>query len=777
MRLNSLILSLLGIASLLPVAPVMAQLVVLPAPRLLTTLPMGGKAGSTVDVTITGENIEDVTALLFSTPKITAKPATGADGKPVENKFVVSIAPDAPVGVHDARVLSRLGLSSARAFSVSALNEVTRTAANNTVETALKLPANTICNATMTKRAVDFYSFEGKKGQRIAVDCAAAGIDSRLTPVVIIADVKGADLLVNRTGGIINFNPPADGSYLIKVNDLTYQGGERHFYRLALRDVSGDAPAPQQPSTAGVGAVSWPPQGLAPNAAATEIEPNNAPKEAQKVTLPLDVAGSFSPAADVDTFEFEAKKGEVWWVEVASARLGRQTDPFVLVQRVVKEGEKETLTDVAELYDIASPVKVSTNGYSYDGPPYDVGSPDVLGKVEIKEDGLHRLQVRDLFGGTRNDPQNVYRLLVRKAKPDFALATWAVHMTLRNGDRAAFSKPIALRAGGAMVFEVMAIRRDGFDGDIEMVMEGLPAGVSASGLKIPAGKSVGHVVITADSKAKRAHALANLTGRATIDGKAVTRPCRLASMTWPVKDAKGEIPSPRLFADIPVSVSDAEPSPITITGAENKVWEAKVGETLKIPLKAEWRGEFSGTAMKLKAYGAGFEGVKEFELPVKATTTEAVIDLAALKTAPGDYTIAFYGSAVAKYSYNPQAVKAAEEVKKKAEAEAAKMATEAKKIAGDAANAPTEKKSEMANAAKVAAEKQKEAEAMMAKATAKVKAVTDAAAPKEIVDIYVSAPIRISVKALPAPAPAPAPAATPAKPAAPAAPAVTTAKK
>jgi len=757
----------------------MAQLVVLPAPRLLTTLPMGGKAGSTVEVTISGENIEDVTELLFSTPKITAKPVTEADGKPVENKFLVTIAPDAPVGVHDARVLSRLGVSSARAFSVSALNEVTRTAANNTIETALKLPANTICNATMTKRAVDFYSFEGKKGQRIAVDCAAAGIDSRLTPVVIIADAKGADLLVNRTGGIINFTPPADGTYLIKVNDLTYQGGERHFYRLALREINGDGPAPSQPSTARVSAVSWPPQGLALNAPANELEPNNAPNEAKAVTLPLDVAGSFAPAADVDSFEFEAKKGEIWWVEVASERLGRQTDPFVLVQRVVKEGEKETLTDVAELYDIASPVKVSTNGYSYDGPPYDVGSPDVLGKVEIKDDGLHRLQVRDLFGGTRNDPQNIYRLLVRKAQPDFALATWAVHMTLRNGDRAAFSKPISLRAGGSMVFEVMAVRRDGFDGEIELVMEGLPAGVTASGLKIPAGKSVGHVVISAASNAKRAHALAHLTGRATIEGKPVIRPCRLASMAWPVKDAKQEIPSPRLFADIPVSVSDAEPSPITITSAEERVWEANVGETLKIPLKAEWRGEFSGTAMKLKAYGAGFEGVKEFELPVKAAKTEAVIDLAALKTAPGDYTIAFYGSAVAKYSYNPQAVKAAEEVKKKAEAEAAKMATEAKKIAGDAANAPIEKKSEMANAAKIAAEKQKEAEAMMAKATAKVKAVTDAAAPKEIVDIYVSAPIRISVKALPAPAPAPATA--PVEPvapaAAPAAPAVTTAKK
>src|SRR5206468_6130166 len=138
-------------------------------------------------------------------------------------------------------------------------------------------------------------------------------------------------------------------------------------------------------------------------------------------------AGSFYPAADVDTYEFTAKKGEVWWVEVGSERLGLNTDPFVLVQRVTKNGDQETLTDVAELNDIASPMKVTSNGYSYDGPPYDAGSPDVNGKFDIKEDGTYRLQVRDLFGGTRSNPDNIYRLIVRQAAPDFSLAAWAVH--------------------------------------------------------------------------------------------------------------------------------------------------------------------------------------------------------------------------------------------------------------------------------------------------------------------------------------------------------------
>jgi len=240
--------------------------------------------------------------------------------------------------------------------------------------------------------------------------------------------------------------------------------------------------------------------------------------------------------------------------------------------------------------------------------------------------------------------------------------------------------------------------------------------------------------------------MAKMFGTATIDGKEVVRPCHLATMEWPVKDAKQEIPSPRLVSSFPVSVTDSEKASLSIAASEDKVWEAKVGETLRIPLKAVWREEFSGTSVKLKAYGAGFEKVSGVDIPLKAESHEAVLDLAALKVPAGEYTIAFYGGAVTKYRYNPDAVKAAEAEKRKAEAEAAAIAAEAKKLAAAASNAPTDEKTESANAAKAAEEKKKAAEAEMAKAEKKMKAVTAAAAPKDIVDIVVSEPIRISVK-------------------------------
>ena len=427
-------------AALLLCSSVSAQSVCLPAPRLLTTMPMGGKVGTSVEITITGDNFEDADELTFSHPGITASRKLNEAGKPVPNKYVVDITADCPTGIHEARVMTRLGVSSSRVFNVGSLTETIQVQPNTSLETAMVVEADSICNAAMTKQSVDFYSFEATKGQRIIVDCAAKGIDSKLTPVLIVADALGNDLLVERRGGAIDFTAPENGKYVIKVHDLTFNGGKEYFYRLALTKTASDAVVTRLPSTANVNSFSWPPHGLTDAAAVPESEPNDEHAQAQKISLPCDINGSFFPAADVDVFEFTAKKGDVWWVEVASERFGLTTDPSIVVQHVTNPGPDEKLTDLVELTDIPSPVKVSSNGYAYDGPPYNAGSSDINGKVEIKEDGVHRLQLSDLFGGTRRDPRNVYRMIIRKAAPDFALVGWAMHMVLRNGDRNSLSK-------------------------------------------------------------------------------------------------------------------------------------------------------------------------------------------------------------------------------------------------------------------------------------------------------------------------------------------------
>lgn len=640
-----------------------SQSVGLPAPRLLALMPMGGQVGTELDVTVSGQSIEGDVELHFLTDQIHATRVQNEDGKPTPIRFRVSIDPNCPAGLFEARLWTRLGMSTPRVFCVGELPEIVQTKPALSLDQAIELDVNSICNANMPVRGINHYRFQASEGDQLVIDCAAGGIESKLKPVVIVADSNGQDMVAERRGDRLVFTAPRTEAYHIKVHDLTFQGGDNHFYRLGLRTFGGATPPPPPQAVKAVNAFSWPPAVLSQDAPVSEDMIANRDRDlidqgsgspSNHIELPCDIVGRFYPAADVDTFDFQGRKGDSWWVEVASDRLGRPTDPMVLVQRM--DETTGALSDVAELTDIPSPVKVSSNHYTYDGPPYHAGTSDVLGHFTLPQDGSYRLSVTDLFGGTREDARNRYRMIVRRATPDFAIVGWAMHMELRNGDRNALSKPLALRPGTTMAIEVVVIRRDGFDGAIELSMEGLPEGVSAVGLNVPAGQSRGHILLTADREAPAGWKRCSLYGSADIEGVVVKREGRLAMMRWPVKDARAEIPNPRLLLDSVVSVSRIEPAPLTVIAESEDVLEATVGSKLTIPLSHFQNAEFSGKAVSMKTLGSGFEKNAKFDLPFNVDSSEVVIDLAALKTTPGDYTIAFCGAAVAKYAPPPLAI-------------------------------------------------------------------------------------------------------------------------
>jgi hypothetical protein len=267
-----------------------------------------------------------------------------------------------------------------------------------------------------------------------------------------------------------------------------------------------------------------------------------------------------------------------------------------------------------------------------------------------------------------------------------------------------------------MALEVVAVRRDGFDGEITLSMDGLPPGVRASCLRIPAGKNVGTVLITADDDAPRGMALSKIFGSATVNGAELVRDCPTASMVWPVKDASQETPTPRLFADTPVSVGGDEFTPLSIRPAEDRVWEATEGEKLTIPLNLVWRGDFSGGSIKLKPLGLDFAGIKPFDVPAGTAQTEVVLELATLKTPPGEYSFSVHGGYVSKYPSVPPPQKPAE----LASVAPSKEASTAK---GEAGDTPKDAKDKKTAAATPATEP-----------------------PKDIADIVFSEPIRVRIK-------------------------------
>jgi hypothetical protein len=224
----------------------------LPNPRLLTVFPPGGRAGTVVEVTFTGSDVEEPQALLFSNPAIKAqpiippspppdpkKPAAPMPPPPV-TKFKVTIPADTPVGNYDVRLVNKWGVSNPRAFAVGDLAEVVEQEPNNEVEQAQRIALNSTVNGTLGAASdVDYFVFAGKKGQRVVIRCLTSAIESRLHAALELFDRGGHRLAFNHDyrghDALVDSTLPADGDYLVRLHEFTYgEGDAEHFYRLTV---------------------------------------------------------------------------------------------------------------------------------------------------------------------------------------------------------------------------------------------------------------------------------------------------------------------------------------------------------------------------------------------------------------------------------------------------------------------------------------------------------------------------------------------------------------
>ena len=133
-------------------------------------------------------------------PRPTGESVGGRSAGPVSAvKYKVTIPADVPIGIHDVRIFNKWGISNPRAFVVGDQTEVLEKEPNNDVPQAQKVELNTTINGVIsTPTDVDYFSFAGKKGQRVVVSCLASSIDSRLHPVVELYDPSGKMLASNR---------------------------------------------------------------------------------------------------------------------------------------------------------------------------------------------------------------------------------------------------------------------------------------------------------------------------------------------------------------------------------------------------------------------------------------------------------------------------------------------------------------------------------------------------------------------------------------------------
>ncbi|MHB8521787.1 MAG: COG1470 family protein [Limisphaerales bacterium] len=809
----------------------------MPLARLSTVFPPGGRQGTTVEVVVTGTDLDLVKQLYFSNTGISATPKMAPGTSAAEpNKFAVAIGADVPPGVYDARVVGRFGISNPRAFVVGDRPELTETATNHTVATAMTVPLETVLNGHANPDAVDYFQFSAKKGQRLLIECAAYELDSRMDPVLLLEDGSGRELERNRHGGLLDFTMTADGQYRLLVHDQLYRGGDEYAYRLGIgtgADIEFALPSSGQPGSAGeyvlygrnlpggtpvkdlsfdgnplerlaveirlpsdrrsaarlpagwlplpaaavldgieyrlhaAGGISNPALiGFATAPVVVEQPTEGTPEQGQKVSVPCEFVGRFHPRGQPTWITFDAGQGDVYWVEIFSERLGWVVDPFVLVQRLSPGAKGEMkVSDVQEVY--ASDANIG-------GPQFNTATRDPAWRFEVKETGAYRVQVRDLFNENEPNPGAVYRLSIRKESPDFRLVVLPQAPPLANKDaKEARVWTAFLRRGETTPIQVLALRRDGFDGEVQLTVEGLPPGVNASEARIAGKENTASILLTAAESAPGWFGPIKIAGRAKVGETSLVREARGGTVVWNVTDYSAEAVHSRLTSDFALAVSSDEAAPLSIDAAENKLWETSVAGKFQIPIKLVRRGELKGN-LKLRAAGLpALDSAKEIEIDGKATNAVLELDLTQQKIPVGLHVFHLQTQAEVKYSrLTPDDSKAAgaeakavEEQARRIEKSVAEMKSAATKAAdqlaaakksSDGAAAEPRPFEEKLVAARVACEKSPSdplllaakmaAEKEAAEADARSKAAADFKAAAEKVSSALSAKLRDAEK-------------------------------
>lgn len=742
----------------------------------------------------------------------TSKPNEFLPEGPTPGQYSVTIAGDVPPGIYEVRVVGRYGISNPRAFTVGIHDELVERGGNNSVETAFEIAVDKTVSGWVDANNVDHFKLPLKEGQRVLLDCVAQRIDSRLDGTLVVYDPNGREIARSRdsigSDPFIDLKAAMGGDYIVALYDFVYRGGNDSFYRLTahmgphvdyifppsgvagsndqyvifgrnlpngqpsdmkldgtmLEQVTASIPLPKDelatrqlelaelvtPQAAVLDSYVYrfntanpTPIHFARAPVVKEQEPNDDPAKAQQVTVPCEFTGQFYPNGDNDYLQFDAKKGEVFYIDLISHRLGLQTDPYLIVQRVTKNDKgEEVVGNIATLDDPGD-----RNGRI--GTNFDTSTDDPSYRLTADQDAAYRITVRDQNRGVAPDPRNVYRLVIRPPQPDFRVVAIAERIQAPVNANAVLAGTTSVRRGGTTYYDVRVERREGFDAEVVISAEGLPAGVTCRATHIGAAQTSGVLVFQAAEDAPAWHGNLRVVGKATVAEQELVRYARSGVVVWDTGNRTLQPVNYRASRDLAFAVIDQDPDKALIDVGDDKVWETSLGGKLEIPVKVTRREDFKSD-ISLVPIDAANE-FKPGNIAVKAAEADAklALDIKNKATKPGVYTFYLRADTKIKHSLNPTSVARAEEEQKtidvvvKEVTEALKKANEGKattaKVATDAAaivkTATTAKTAadqvakQAADAAQQAATKltaAKEAAAKTEGDEALAKAVTDA---------------------------------------------------
>jgi hypothetical protein len=568
-----------------------------PVPQLQAVFPAGAQRGATVEATAFGNQLQTAFAVWVS--------GEGVKGEVVkaENNRVqlrLTVAPDAPVGEQDLRLVTKGGVSNRVRFFIGTLPEINETEPNNTVAQAqpiANLPV--VINGTLNPgEDVDCFRLTLKAGQTITADLMAqrlfpylpssGGQPGYLDGVLVVRDNNGRELafcddVFHRPDPALAFTAPADGDYVLEVHDLSYRGSVQFVYRLTVGTLpvvthylplgwqagttvrlmlSGlllngrvltDAFLPTSPAQPVTVLPSLDGQPLAPLPlvsvpfpVAWEVEPNDTPEQATRINPPIGVNGTIYRAGDVDCFVFTAKQGQRFVMETWAWRLNSPVDT------------------VLEVLNLQGNLLAANDDH-----PDGLKRPDSYLEWTAPSDGDFLVRVRNRLN--EGGDGFAYFLVVRPFQPDFEVRV--------NEDNPRVPQ------GGTVAISIAVVRREGFAGEVTVTLADVPSGWQVRPLVLPPNRNDGVLTITVPDDAPLGAIPLRFIGKAQIGDAAVTREAIGLETVQYVDQQRQDVVKTVVLGII-------EPLPLRLTTPE--AVEGKVGSGVTLAVRVERRGDFKG---------------------------------------------------------------------------------------------------------------------------------------------------------------------------------------
>lgn len=507
-------------------------------PMLMSVDPIAAQTGTTSEHIVKSRyTMEAAYKVLISGSGVTGEvvlPEAKAGEKkksPLQELTVrFTVAPDAVTGVRDYRIATPNGISTVGQLVIVRDPVAVESAGNDTQLTAteIALPA-TICGRIEKAEDVDFYKFHVEANETYIFHVRCMRLQDRIhdlqqhaDPILSIRNSSGTTLAASdnefAADPFLTHTFKEAGEHFLEIRDVRYKGNQywsysievnqRSFVRTAFplaintgtpvtlelvgTGLSSDSVGQvfQQEEKTGIHRLltSYSESDRVPVELVLVDEPtlqestneNNTIETAQPIQVPCGLNGRIERKADIDCYLFEAKKGERYTFEVTARRAGSSLDSHLRILN--DKGGQQQLNDDS---------RIGKRTFA----------DSILENWTVPADGKYSIEIRDVH--LRGGPSFVYFLNVTQSEPHFTLF--------------ADTDKTPLTPGTSGVVYVRAEKKNGFDGEIQLHVDGLPEGVTAECGRILTGKPQdGCIVLTAAPDAQLVAQPIQIFGTATI---------------------------------------------------------------------------------------------------------------------------------------------------------------------------------------------------------------------------------------------------------------------